>query len=65
MRQRDRFAVTRQQHEEPAGPHAVDAQDARRGGVDAAKVVQQPAVGTKLAQDLFERGEIEPLERFQ
>ena len=46
MRQRDRFPFPRQQDEEPARPHAVDAKDTCGGRVDAAEVVEQPGVGT-------------------
>ena len=62
VRQRDRLALARQQHEKAARPHAVDAKHARRGGIDAVKVVQQPTVGPHVAEQLAQRGEIELVE---
>ena len=62
MCDRDRFALARQQHEETARPHPLDAEDAGRGGIDAVEVVQQPAVSAKFAKQLAQGGKIELVE---
>ena len=63
VRNGDRFALARQQHKEPSRPHSVDAEDARGGWIDAVKVVEQPAVGADLAEEIAQRGKIEILEQ--
>jgi len=37
----------------------MDAEHARRGGIDAVKIVQQPAVGAELAEQVAQGGKIE------
>ena len=59
---RQLLAFTRQQHEKAARPHALDAEDAGRGGIDAVEVIEQPAVGAELAEQLAQGGKIELLE---
>ena len=63
MRNRDRLALARQEYEEAPRPHPVDAEDARRGGIDAVKIVQQPAVGADLVEQILQRGKIELVEQ--
>ena len=59
---RDGLAGPGQQDKEPARPHAVDAEHACRRGIDAVKVVEQPAVGAKRAEQLPQRSKIEVFE---
>src|SRR5207249_11664855 len=58
----DRLAVARQEDEQAARRHAVDPEYLRRHGVDATKVVQQPAVGAEVGEGVPQRRKIELLE---
>ena len=62
MRDSDRFTGARQQHEEAPRAHAMDSQHARRRGVDAAEVVEQPAIGADFAEQIAQRGKIKTVE---
>ena len=54
---------TRQENEEAARAHPAHAQHARRYGVEAVKVVQQPAVGTEPFQRFAECREVKAVQQ--